>query len=166
MKKLMKVIAPLLLVLVVNSAYTMIAADFNGTWKLDAGTDLSSVSRSNEMPAAISLIMTDSTVSFERIFNSMPDPSKQVLKLNGAELVSAKGGSETKRTLTLSADKMLLTVKSKTHTVPEEGEPFDYSRTETYELEKDGKSLTLTRVLLMPDRTETAKAVYNKKPMN
>lgn len=141
-----------------------IEKNFNGSWKLDeVKSDLKEVSESNGFPTMMKLIRTDTAVLFDRIFTSMPEPSKQVLKLDGTELVTKKGDNQTTRSLSLSEDKMVMTVKSKTYNVPAEGNPFDYTRMETYELAKDGKSLILTRVLVMPDRTETAKAVYNRE---
>ena len=162
MKRQLKFIP--VLVFAIITAGTIWINEFNGSWKLDKSkSDSTGVSEGNALPTVIKLLKTDTAVSFERTFASMPDPSKQLLTLDGTELVTKKTDNETTRTLSLSEDNMIMTVKSKTHLTKEGEEPWDYTRTETYELAKDGKSLTLTRVLVMPDRTETAKAVYNRE---
>lgn len=163
MKKQLKFIPVLVFVFAILTAGTIRINDFNGSWKLDISkSDSTGVTEGNALPTVIKLLKTDADVSFERTFTSMPEPSKQVLKLDGTELVTKKADNETTRTLSLSEDKMVLTVKSKTHMTKEGEEPWDYTRTETYELAKDGKSLTLTRVLIYPDKTETSKGIYTR----
>lgn len=164
MNKLFKLMPALLVVLMISTAGTVFVNDFNGTWKLDESKiDAKDVSEGNALPTDIRLLKTDTAVLFERTFTSIPDPSKQLLKLDGTELITKKGDTETTRTLGVSKDNRVLTVKSKVHVAKEGEEPWDYTRTETYELAKDGKSLTLTRVLVYPDKTETSKGVYNRE---
>jgi len=138
-------------------------ADFNGSWQIDT-----SKSDFGELPieraAAIKFILIQSKtdVAFDRTFHNLPVGSKETLKLDGTEFENKQSDHTVKRTLQLSEDKLTLTVNSKYHMTPEEQEPWDYTRAETYALAKDGKSILLTRISVTPGGTETVKAFYNR----
>lgn len=137
--------------------------DFNGSWKLDtAKSDFGGLPKEKASAVIINILQNKTGVTFDRTFQNVPIPSKETLSIDGKELEIKQDDFTAVRTLSLSADKMLLTVSSKYHVTREGQDPWDYTRVETYALAKDGKSMVLTRISVTPKATETVKAFYNK----
>lgn len=142
---------------------TALKLDFNGSWNLDtAKSDFGGLPKEKASAVVINILQNRTGVTFDRTFQNVPVSSKETLGLDGKELEIKQDDFTAVRTLSLSADKMLLTVSSKYHVTREGQDPWDYTRVETYALAKDGKSMVLTRISVTPKATETVKAFYNK----
>ncbi|SMC88635.1 hypothetical protein [Pedobacter africanus] len=137
--------------------------DFNAKWQLDADkTDFGDLPK-QYVPTFLALTQTKDAFTIERKFVDLAEPTKQTLTLDGKPQESKDEGQEIVRTLALSENKKVLTVNTKIHVIPNDQDPFDITRIETYVLAEDGMTLMLTRTSIMPDGAkQTAKALYNK----
>jgi hypothetical protein len=72
-------------------------------------------------------------------------------------------GTTVSRTLAWSEDGKIITISSKYKVHQENEAAWEYTRTETYALAGDGKTLTLDRISVTPQGTEKVKAIYDKQ---
>jgi hypothetical protein len=152
--------------LIVSIAATKPAAvkiSFDGSWKLDtAKSDFGGVPKERAAPVLINLLQDKSSITFDRKFQNIPSIPKETLTLDGKEIEIKQDEFTAVRTLQLSDDNLRLTVNSKYHMTPEGQEAWDYTRTETYALARDGKSMQLTRISVTPGGTDSVRAHYNR----
>lgn len=100
---------------------------------------------------------TDSTGNVHSAFDTIAFDGK-VKKLN------AGNGQFVQRSITKawSADQQVMTLLSK-FLADNNGEPVEFTGTETWSLTNGGKTLTIVNETVLPDRTEKAKLVYTRK---
>ncbi len=143
--------------------------DFSGAWQLNiAKSDFGKLPQTGA-PTLINISQRADAIELDRSFPGTADlpavVDKALLTFDGQQLKAVLAPRNDQKTsyLKWSDDGQAITV-FQNYKVTEAGKtPWEYNRTEKYALSDDGKTLTIERVTVFPDRTETIKAVYDKQ---
>lgn len=156
-------------------------ADFSGTWLLNKEqSDFSTIPPERAAAVSMTIVQKTDAITIERSFvgqplntETYPFNGKTVeLTYPGKTLSGTVAGNPAKlttpettvrRTLAWSQDEKTINISSKYKQHQQDQEAWEYTRTETYALGADGKTLTLDRVSVTPQGTEKIKAVYHKQ---
>ncbi len=136
-----------------------------GKWIIDIPqSDFGSLTPDQGAAKSIAITLAKDSVRFERDFVTS-GLSIEVLPLSGDSVRRdlSRPGAKIIKTTSLKWDaKAGKLVVGAVYDMDDQAGKWQYTRTETYSVSKDGKTLTLDRVCVLPDRTETVKAVYTK----
>jgi hypothetical protein len=137
--------------------------DLTGAWKINmAKSDLGKTPVATAAPTTMDITQSDESIEFKRSFPGMT--ATETFPFDGQAVESTIPPRNDHKTSSVkwSDDKNTIIVSQKYKVAKEGKDPWEWSRTEKYYLSDNGKTLILERVSVLPDRTETVKAVYDK----
>jgi hypothetical protein len=135
---------------------------FSGKWLINiTKSEFGTLTPEAGAAKEIKIDQKKDAIEFERIFGS--STSKETLSNDGKQ-VEQDMPNDTKKISSLKwSDNSKQFIVTSIYKVANNGNPWEYTRTETYTLSTDGKTLTLDRVTVIPDRTDVVKAVYERQ---
>lgn len=139
-----------------------IGDDISGMWVINTEkSDFGIFTPEKGAAKEIKITLKKDSMEAERKFAS--SISKDSHKYDGTPSMQELP-DHTKKTSTFKwIDKGRRFIVNSTYEVDNNGNPWQYKRTETYSLSEDSKFMLVERVTVIPDQTAVVKAVYERK---
>lgn len=167
MKKINKItltgFSALLIWLVTAFTSVQTKSDLSGKWAIDKEkSDFSGLPSKRAAPVSIKIVQKTDSMRIERLFEDLP-LNVETYSFDGRALELTYPGTVVTRVLTWGGEGKAATIASKYKMTEENGDTWEYTRTEIYSLADGDKTLILERTTVAPDATEKVKAVYRRQ---
>jgi len=136
-------------------------SNFTGKWKVMIdSSDFGGLPQKTAAPSMIEVKLTGDSVAVSRTFGEEGAMGETLqFAASQKEVLSPDGNTLRKSKVSWSKDKKYI-IFDWLYEVG--GNEWHYTRTETWNLSADGKTLTIDRITILPEKTDKVKAVYQK----
>jgi hypothetical protein len=160
-----KFISIIMLTVMTSANILQSKISFDGKWTINISKSEFNSLKPDLAPKQIIVKQTLDSIALTKTFEhpgTAPQSYTQIFSYNGKPTERLARGGVERRVISIAykSDTLIFTTQGY---VNNQGLKWEYTATENWSLSQDGKILTVQRKAVLPDRTETYKAVYNKQ---
>ena len=157
-----KILALATILICLSAAEKTDRTNFNGTWTINTAKSSFGGQPPGQTPVTVAISQEENSLNLTRTVGDGP-PTIETYNFDGSVIDTVINSIYHKSSfIKWSDDQQQFKILSKYHVTPVAQTPYDYTRTEGYSISADG-NLVIDRITVLPDATQTSKAVYEKK---